>query len=124
MKQFKFLAVALSVFILTLSSCGEDNCGDGIVNIDEQCDDGNDIETDDCTSFCEFSVCGDGIINQELEECDDANLVKGDGCDEDCKLEFIRGNNNIIDTSSSAMQCILETDHYICDSLNEGGIMD
>ncbi|MCP5468681.1 MAG: DUF4215 domain-containing protein [Deltaproteobacteria bacterium] len=90
MKLFNFLTIASLAFItFSLFSCGEDHCGDGIVDIDEQCDDGNNIDSDDCTNFCEFPACGDGIINQDLEECDDANLINGDGCDENCQLELL-----------------------------------
>ena len=38
-------------------------CGDGIVDADEECDDGNDINTDECNNACRISYCGDGIIN-------------------------------------------------------------
>ncbi len=31
-------------------------CGDGIVNVEEQCDDGNDISTDTCTNACDLNV--------------------------------------------------------------------
>ncbi len=31
--------------------------------------------------------CGDGKLNQEIEQCDDGNLVPGDGCDALCQKE-------------------------------------
>ena len=31
--------------------------------------------------------CGDGKLNQAIEQCDDGNLVPGDGCDPLCKKE-------------------------------------
>jgi len=65
--------------------CG--TCGDGIVDMGEQCDDGNQIEDDGCSSTCEASArragCGDGTIGQD-ETCDDGNRVDGDGCDTNC----------------------------------------
>jgi len=33
------------------------------------------------------NICGDGIIDTELEECDDGNIVTGDGCSNLCEIE-------------------------------------
>ncbi len=59
-------------------------CGDGQVNnSSEECDDGNRIEGDGCSSDCTHEppppVCGDGTEDPG-EECDDGNDVNGDGC--------------------------------------------
>ncbi|MFT6398653.1 MAG: cysteine-rich repeat protein [Bradymonadia bacterium] len=35
-------------------------CGDGVLDEGEQCDDGNAIETDGCTTECTAPACGDG----------------------------------------------------------------
>jgi len=57
------------------------NCGDGIVDRDEQCDDGAESAT--CTSLCSISSCGDGIVNVSASEsCDDAG--ESATCDDDC----------------------------------------
>lgn len=58
-------------------------CGDSIVDIDEECDDGNSDNTDECTNRCVFARCGDGIINAD-EECEiyDAN------CTSECELFY------------------------------------
>lgn len=50
-------------------------CGDGIVQsaLGEQCDDGNNIDNDDCTNACLWSKlpeCGDGVIQPDYEQCD------------------------------------------------------
>ena len=45
-------------------------CGDGIVNGSEECDDGNQVDTDVCTNACENPVCGDTITSPP-EQCDD-----------------------------------------------------
>lgn len=57
-------------------------CGDGILQVGvEECDDGNLISTDGCTSSC--TSCGDNNTTAP-EECDDGNLDSGDGCDANC----------------------------------------
>jgi cysteine-rich repeat protein len=60
--------------------CKLPRCGDATVDPGEGCDDGNDTETDDCTSACVQARCGDGIIQDALEECDDGNLDPTDAC--------------------------------------------
>lgn len=84
-------------------------CGDGIRHIvaGEECDDGNVIDGDGCTSDCRIEsgyecptigwpqvlltpchpICGDGL-RLGAEECDDNNTVSGDGCGPDCKVEL------------------------------------
>ncbi len=58
-------------------------CGDGILNPGEQCDDGNEDNTDDCTMLCQPPTCGDGFINND-EECDDSG--ESATCDVDCSV--------------------------------------
>ncbi len=59
-------------------------CGDGVVEGDEVCDDGNDDDTDDCLSSCEAASCGDGIVWTDNEECDDGNDDDTDECPASC----------------------------------------
>ena len=64
-------------------------CGNGIVEAFEQCDDGADGDPcDGCLDDCTWHVnrCGDGYRCQ-AEECDDENNISRDGCTETCKLE-------------------------------------
>ena len=58
-------------------------CGDGTVGPGEECDDGNDIDTDFCTNACTDAVCGDTIVGPG-EECDDGNNVDTDSCTNAC----------------------------------------
>ncbi|MEM6991022.1 MAG: DUF4215 domain-containing protein [Myxococcota bacterium] len=60
-------------------------CGDGVLNLDEDCDDGNFDNTDDCTEHCLAPACGDGFVQPSNNEtCDDGNQTEGDGCNADC----------------------------------------
>lgn len=62
-------------------------CGDGKVDDGEACDDGNDVETDDCLKGCVAAACGDGLVQEGVEGCDDGNKDGGDGCSPECTLE-------------------------------------
>jgi len=89
-------------------------CGDGSVDPDEACDDGNDINDDGCKSDCTLNVCGDSIKGPS-EGCDDGNMAPGDGCDETCSLETcgdgISDNGeecddgNVVDDDECANNC-------------------
>ena len=58
-------------------------CGDGDVDDGETCDDGNDIDDDDCRNDCTASECGDGIVD-DGEDCDDGDDDDTDECRNDC----------------------------------------
>ncbi|MBL8942450.1 MAG: DUF4215 domain-containing protein [Myxococcales bacterium] len=58
-------------------------CGNGVPEGDEPCDDGNDVDTDECTNACALPACGDGIVSG-VEVCDDGNGVDDDLCDNAC----------------------------------------
>lgn len=65
----------------TSVSCTEvGSCGDGVVDPDEACDDGNTDGTDSCTSVCTENTCGDGYLYSGEEECDEG-VGNGGGCD-------------------------------------------
>ena len=59
-------------------------CGDGIVDSDEECDDANAYDGDDCLNDCTLASCGDGVLHPYVEECDDANSVDDDACSNSC----------------------------------------
>ena len=92
--------------------CWKTACGDGKIEGTEQCEDGNLLPFDGCSSTCKNepvckdasgnaiacqSVCGDGLVFPD-EDCDDGNLRDGDGCDSHCKLE---------DSSLTGMYCTI-----------------
>ena len=56
--------------------CVVARCGDGVVDVGEACDDGNDVDGDACTNSCALPTCGDGVLQVE-EECD-AGAANGD----------------------------------------------
>jgi cysteine-rich repeat protein len=75
-------------------------CGNGLTE-QHQCDDGNQVSGDGCSSACAIEsgyvcsgepsvctvlVCGDGLI-QGPEECDDGNTADTDGCSQSCTIE-------------------------------------
>lgn len=61
------------------------NCGNGIVETGEECDDDNSVDTDACRNNCTLPYCGDGVV-EIGEECDDANSVDTDACHNNCTL--------------------------------------
>lgn len=81
------------------------NCGNGIENIGEECDDGNRNSGDGCSSECfiestlvaSASICGNGTL-EELEECDDGNRRDDDGCSSTCLLEIGICGDGVVQT--------------------------
>ena len=79
-------------------------CGNGTLEMDEACDDGNKTSGDGCSGNClatekgfscptagqpcrQIAVCGDGI-KADSEQCDDGNEANGDGCSGRCRVEL------------------------------------
>jgi cysteine-rich repeat protein len=67
------------------------DCGNGILEGWEQCDDGNTDAGDGCGPDCMVETpphCGDCVVDyDELEQCDDCNTASGDGCSDTCQRE-------------------------------------
>jgi fibro-slime domain-containing protein len=101
-------------------------CGDGKVTGTEQCDDGNTVSLDGCSSTCQLepgytcgpdqwhsavlptqcyaTVCGDGH-KEGTEQCDDGNTLPFDGCSPTCTNEPKCGYPN--NDTSQSYQCFL-----------------
>lgn len=71
-------------------------CGDGVIDVGEECEDGNVASADGCSESClregqTAPTCGNGLVNREPsgagEDCDDGNVVDGDGCSANCLAE-------------------------------------
>ena len=91
----------------------EARCGDGKVEGDELCDDGeenSDNRPDACRTTCEPAHCGDGVVDSN-EACDDGNTTPGDGCDASCALEErcgdgIRNGDEACDGTDIPATCV------------------
>jgi cysteine-rich repeat protein len=59
-------------------------CGDGVVEGNESCDDANDNDSDACRNSCVSATCGDGVVQSDVEQCDDGNADNGDACLSSC----------------------------------------
>jgi fibro-slime domain-containing protein len=82
--------LTLSGFENTPSECTP-VCGDGVVSLGEQCDDGdNDGGYGECEPECKLGArCGDRIVQAE-EDCDDGNRLDGDGCGSACRNVVVK----------------------------------
>jgi cysteine-rich repeat protein len=63
---------------------GDTNCGNGMLDIGEECDDANADFEDDCTIGCNDASCGDGYVWAGMESCDDGNADNTDDCVDSC----------------------------------------
>jgi len=64
-------------------ACIAPDCGDEVVNGDEECDPGR--ETEGCNVDCTFTVCGDGYVNEAGEDCErDEDLGPWQRCGRKC----------------------------------------
>src|SRR3954447_6552443 len=57
--------------------CIVNNCGNGVVDPGEQCDDGNIMAGDLCSPSCQREECGNNTQDPQ-EVCDDGNTTSGD----------------------------------------------
>lgn len=73
-------------------------CGNGVIDVSEQCDDGGTADSDGCSAACQVesgwdcssgscsTVCGDSIV-AGTENCDDGGTSGGDCCSATCSFE-------------------------------------
>ena len=80
-------------------------CGNGVVEGDEECDDGNSATTDLCID-CKTARCGDGQIAAGVEECDDGNTDDGDACNANC---LMCGTGSVTDPATGHCYRLVET---------------
>jgi cysteine-rich repeat protein len=79
----KRLFLGLTVAAL-LVACGEgnnnENCGDGVVQAPEQCDDANQIGGDGCEADCSFTVECAGVSAEALAFCNETFANEAANC--------------------------------------------
>jgi len=87
----------------------------------EECDDGNNIDTDACTNICKDAFCGDAITWSGVEQCDDGNKVIGDGCSIMCEIEvppvFDTIGDQTVDENQTLQFTVSATDTNTDDSI-------
>jgi cysteine-rich repeat protein len=96
------------------------NCGNGIPEAGEDCDDANSDPTDLCHD-CMWTYCGDGWtqtpngtgaggpLNDGMEECDDGNAIPGDGCENDCTITAAAADV-VLESCSYSDLCVSSTE--------------
>jgi cysteine-rich repeat protein len=70
------------------SDCRAAHCGDGVLDSQEGCEDGNQSNSDACLNNCISATCGDGLVQSAVEECDDGagnSSITPDACRPNCR---------------------------------------
>jgi len=118
-------------------------CGNGIVENGEECDDGNHDVTDACPDgpegTCQNARCGDGFVWDGVEGCDDGNEMNGDLCPDgpggtcelaECGDGFLQVGVEVCDPGIDPMcnpdcqgSCgdgIVQSEYEVCDLTQSG----
>jgi fibro-slime domain-containing protein len=109
------------------ADCTKTVCGDGKIEGNEECDDGNLEPYDGCSPTCTIeprcssgsctAVCGDGLV-EGSELCDDGNTTSGDGCSTTCTIESGWTCVNQPEASPSTLSIpILYRDMHYCNQV-------
>lgn len=89
--------------VCRLNRCARARCGDGVINGNEACDDGNEIDTDACTNDCREQTCGNGQIDPGEGSCD---------CED--------GSVNLDGMASNGCECVVnDTSDTSCDGVDD-----
>src|SRR5690606_13974991 len=112
----------------TAGNCVAATCGNGEVDPDEECDDGNDDDEDACLTSCVEASCGDGFVHAGEEECDDGNDDDSDDCPSTCTVArcgdgFVHAGEEECDdgNESDADECLSSCKKPVCgDGVVEG----
>jgi uncharacterized repeat protein (TIGR01451 family) len=113
-------------------------CGNGILETDERCDDGDTASGDGCSNICNDEVSGPVCANgiwEIGEECDDGNAVRGDGCSDLCMSENLICRADVNDDMVVDQQdgdiiqaelgiCVSDLTNICQGDLNNDGVVD
>lgn len=75
-------------------------CRNGLREEGEECDDGNDSDSDSCRNNCTLAYCGDGAVRSGVEQCDPGSIGGSTAaCDPNCTAAlcgdgFVNSKNN------------------------------
>jgi cysteine-rich repeat protein len=126
----------------TCSTCPQDcgacaNCGNGLLNAGETCDDANTLSGDGCSGGCLiesgyecdntpmpsicWKSCGDGTLDAG-ETCDDGNTYSGDGCSPSCYVEigWICDNDPMPSVCTEPNVCTISSATWSEDMVEDG----
>jgi|GEM_PF-3918885 len=121
--------ISLNLYDFCATTVADSECGNGVVDTNEVCDDGNQTNGDGCDDDtanggnCTPTACGNGVITIG-EICDDGDLIDDDGCDSNCTVtscgngvvtageECDDSNNDDYDGCSA--ECIIADFKYRC----------
>ncbi len=95
----------------------EQMCGDGEIQGEEECDDGNSSNNDACTNACTSNVCGDGYLYSGYETCDRGD-ENGTICEADYGSTCRYCSNACVYLTASGDYCgdgVLDTSSEVCD---------
>jgi cysteine-rich repeat protein len=82
---------------------GQTNCGNGVEDDGEECDEGGDSPS--CDGDCTAVACADGYHNLAAnEDCDDGNRDPGDACTPLCKAALIEVDDDAAPIDSFFIQ--------------------
>jgi cysteine-rich repeat protein len=108
-------------------------CGNGVPEAGEECDDGNLVDDDACDSNCTVTACGNGIQTTG-ELCDDGNTDPGDGCRANCTVEACGDgiedpqercdDGNVAPNDGCDPDCTLPCPADFCDCLDSAALFD
>jgi len=81
-------------------------CGNGVIEVTEQCDDGNTVSCDGCSDHCRREICGNRVVDCG-EQCDDGagNGQPGDPCSARCSWNPPPGR---IPGGATSRDCVVE----------------
>ena len=112
MRASSFVVLAL------LISCGDNIkperpdvitiCGNGVVEVGEQCDDDDTVKDPVCDASCRFT-CGNGVVDDDMGELCDTGIASGSGaCPRSCD-DGVACTDDVLNSSGCTAECVHST---------------